>query len=79
MSLTLYGMGTGPMAGLAGSSNASTVGYILGASGLDLYKYKLGREVDALNDPVCQSAPPMTPLSRKGLTQFCRSWPQPFL
>jgi len=51
MSLTLYGMGTGPMAGLAGSSNANAVGYILGASGLDLYKYKMGREVDALNDP----------------------------
>jgi len=51
MLLTLYGMGTGPMAGLAGSSNASTVGYILGASGLDLYKYKMGREINALNDP----------------------------
>jgi len=51
MSLTLYGMGTGSIAGLAGSSNANTVGYILGASGLDLYKYKLGREVLALNDP----------------------------
>jgi len=51
MSLTLYGMGTGSIAGLAGSSNANAVGYILGASGLDLYKYKLGREVDALNDP----------------------------
>jgi len=51
MTLTLYGMGTGPIAGLAGSSNANAVGYILGASGLDLYKYKLGREVDALNDP----------------------------
>jgi len=37
------------MAGLAGSSNANAVGYILGASGLDLYKYKLGR---ALDDPV---------------------------
>jgi len=51
MSLTLYDMGTGPIAGLAGSSNANAVGYILGSSGLDLYKYKLGREVDALNDP----------------------------
>jgi len=51
MSLTLYGMGTGAVAGLAGSSNASAVGYILGSSGLDLYKYKLGKEIDALNDP----------------------------
>jgi len=51
MSLTLYGMGTGALAGLAGSSNASAVGYILGSSGLDLYKYKLGREIDALNNP----------------------------
>jgi len=51
MSLTLYGMGTGPIAGLAGSSNANAVGYILGSSGLDLYKYKLGKEVDALNNP----------------------------
>jgi len=51
MSLTLYGMGTGAMAGLAGSSNASAVAYILGSSGLDLYKYKLGKEIDALNDP----------------------------
>jgi len=33
------------MAGLAGSLNTNAVGYILGASGLDLYKYKLGREV----------------------------------
>jgi len=46
MSLTLCGMGTGAMAGLAGSSNASAVGYILGSSGLDLYKYKLGRELN---------------------------------
>jgi len=45
-------MGTGLIARLAGSSNASAVGYILGSSGLDLYKYKLGREIDALNDPV---------------------------
>jgi len=51
MSLTLYGMGTGPIAGLAGSSNTSAVGYILGSSGLDLYKYKLGREIDALDNP----------------------------
>jgi len=51
MSLTLHGMGSGPIAGLAGSSNTSTVGYILGSSGLDLYKYKLGREIEALNDP----------------------------
>jgi len=51
MSLTLHGMGTGAVAGLAGSSNASAVGYILGSSGLDLYKYKLGKEIDALNDP----------------------------
>jgi len=51
MSLTLYGMGVGPMAGLAGSSTSNAVGYILGSSGLDLYKYKLGREVDALNNP----------------------------
>jgi len=51
MSLTLYGMGTGPIAGLAGSSNASAVGYILGSSGPDLYKYKLGREINALKDP----------------------------
>jgi len=51
MSLTLYGMGTGAVAGLAGASNASAVGYILGSSGLDLYKYKLGREIDALNNP----------------------------
>jgi len=51
MSLTLYGMGTGALAGLAGSSNASAVGYILGSSGLDLYKYKLGREIEALNNP----------------------------
>jgi len=51
MSLTLYGMGTGAMAGLARSSNASSVGYILGSSGLDLYKYKLGREIEALNNP----------------------------
>jgi len=50
MSLTLYGMGTGAVAGLAGSSNASAVGYILGSSCLDLYKYKLGREIEALND-----------------------------
>jgi len=40
------------MAGLAGSSNASAVGYILGSSGLDLYNYKLGKEIDALNNPV---------------------------
>jgi len=52
MSLELYGMGTGSIAGLARSSNANAVGYILGSSGLDLYKYKLGREVDALNNPV---------------------------
>jgi len=53
MSLTLHhGMGSGPMAALAGSSNANAIGYILGSSGLDLYRYKLGREVDALNDPV---------------------------
>jgi len=52
MSLTIYGMGTGPMARFAGSSNADAVGYILGANGLDLYNYKLDREVDALNDPV---------------------------
>jgi len=51
MSLTLYGMGTGAVAGLAGASNANAVGYILGSSGLDLYKYKLGREIDALNNP----------------------------
>jgi len=51
MSLTLYGMGTGAIAGLAGSTNESAVGYILGSSGLDLYKYKLGREIDALNNP----------------------------
>jgi len=51
MSLTLYGMGTGAVAGLAGASTASSVGYILGSSGLDLYKYKLGREIDALNNP----------------------------
>jgi hypothetical protein len=51
MSLTLHGMGSGPIAGLAGSSNASAVGYILGSSGLDLYNYKLGREIEALNDP----------------------------
>jgi len=51
MSLTLHGMGSGPIAGLARSSNASAVGYILGSSGLDLYKYKLGKEIDALNDP----------------------------
>jgi len=51
MSLTLHGMGIGAVAGIAGSSNASAVGYILGSSGLDLYKYKLGREIDALNDP----------------------------
>jgi len=50
MLLTLYGMGSGPMAAIAGSSNANAVGYILGASGIDLYKYKLGRKVDALND-----------------------------
>jgi len=52
MSLTLHGMGSGSIAGLAGSSNASAVSYILGSSGLDLYKYKLGREIEALNDPV---------------------------
>jgi len=51
MSLTLYGIGSGPIAGLAGSSNASAVGYILGSSGLNLYNYKLGREIEALNDP----------------------------
>jgi len=51
MLLTLYGMGTGAIAGLAGSSAESAVGYILGSSGLDLYKYKLGKEIDALNDP----------------------------
>jgi len=51
MLLTLYGMGTGAVAGLVGSSNASAVGYILGSSGLDLYKYKLGREIEALNNP----------------------------
>jgi len=51
MSLTLYGMGTGAIAGLAGSSNESAVGYILGSSGLDLYKYKLDREITALNNP----------------------------
>jgi len=51
MLLTLHGMGTGPIAGLIGSSNASAVGYILGASSLDLYNYKLGREIEALNDP----------------------------
>jgi len=51
MTLTLHGMGSGPIAALAGSSNASAVGYILGSSGLDLYKYKLGREIEALNDP----------------------------
>jgi len=51
MSLTLHGMGSGLLAGLAGSSNASAVSYILGSSGLDLYKYKLGKEIDALNDP----------------------------
>jgi len=51
MLLTLYGMGTGSIAGLANSSNANAVGYILEASGLDLHKYKLGREVLALNDP----------------------------
>jgi len=51
MLLTLHGMGTGAIARLAGSSNASAVGYILGSSGLDLYKYKLGREIEALNDP----------------------------
>jgi len=52
MLLTLIGIGTGPIARLAGSSNANAVGYILGASGLDLYKYKMGREIDALNNPV---------------------------
>jgi len=46
MSLTLYGMGTGSIAGLAGSSNTSAVSYILGSSGLNL-----GREIDALNNP----------------------------
>jgi len=51
MSLTLYGMGTGAVAGLAGSTNESAVGYILGSSGLDLYKYKLDREITALNNP----------------------------
>jgi len=51
MLLILYGMGTGSIARLARSSNANAVGYILGASGLDLYKYKLGREVSALNNP----------------------------
>jgi len=51
MSLTLYGMGSGPVAAIAGSSNPNAVGYILGASGLDLYRYKLDREVSALNDP----------------------------
>jgi len=51
MLLTLHGMGSGPIAGLAGSSTTSAVSYILGSSGLDLYKYKLGKEIDALNDP----------------------------
>jgi len=51
MLLTLHGMGSGPIAGLAGSSNTSAVSYILGSSGLDLSKYKLGKEIDALNDP----------------------------
>jgi len=51
MLLTLHGIGSGPIAGLAGSSNASAVGYILGSSGLNLYNYKLGREIEALNDP----------------------------
>jgi len=51
MSLTLYGMGSGPMATLARSSNANAVGYILGSSGLNLYRYKLDRQVNALNDP----------------------------
>jgi len=31
------------------------------------------------NQGVCQSPTPMTPLSRQGYTQFCRSRPQPFL
>jgi len=52
MSLTLYGKNMGPMAGSAGSSNANAIGYILGSTGLDLYRYKLGREVTALNDPM---------------------------
>jgi len=52
MLLTLHGIGSGPIAGLAGSSNASAVSYILGSSGLNLYNYKLGREIEALNDPV---------------------------
>jgi len=41
MSLTLYGMGAGPVAGVAGISNANALGYIIGSSGLDLYRYKL--------------------------------------
>jgi len=51
MSLTLHGMGSGPMATIVGSTNENALGYIMGASGLDLYRYKLDREVDALNDP----------------------------
>jgi len=44
-------MGTGPVAGLTRISSTNLLGYILGSSGLDLYRYKLGREVTALNDP----------------------------
>jgi len=51
MSLTLYGMGTGAIAGIAGVTNDNAAGYILGSSGLDLYKYKLDKEINALNDP----------------------------
>jgi len=51
MSLTLYGMGNGAIAGLAGVTNDNAAGYILGSSGLDLYKYKLDKEINALNDP----------------------------
>jgi len=52
MSLTLHGMGSGSMASSVGSTNPNALGYIMGASGLDLYRNKLDREVDALNDPV---------------------------
>jgi len=51
MSLTLHGMGSGPIAALAGSTSLNALGYILGSTGLDLKRYKLDKEVDALNYP----------------------------
>jgi len=49
-------MGVGPVAQLARSSDANAMGYILGSSGLDLYRYKLDRQVAALTNPVAYLA-----------------------